>query len=184
MNTKNILELLKKDHREFEKIISRLEQMSDEEETDEREELFSDLKQKIVAHSKAEEQAFYDRLEREEEAEDLIQEAHSEHEEVEECLEEMESMSPGERGWEIKLSDLKQDLKHHIREEESEVFAKAREFLDQDEFRTIGQEFLEIKAMYGIDEDEGETSRGRKTPRRATRGTKDQRGPGHRRSAS
>jgi hypothetical protein len=152
-NTKSIFELLKKDHREVERLISQLEKM-DEDESDERDELFTELKQKITAHSKAEEQAFYDTLEEDEESEDLVEEAKCEHEEVEEILEEMEGMGSDDDEWETKLADLKQDLQHHIREEEGEIFEKAKEALSQEDLQEIGEEFLELKAQYGSDEDE------------------------------
>ena len=56
-----LFEELKKDHREVQSIISKLEKTS--EESSKREELFSQLKQELEPHPKAEEHVFYPALE-------------------------------------------------------------------------------------------------------------------------
>jgi len=138
-----LFEELKKDHREVQSIISKLEKTS--EESSKREELFSQLKQELEPHQKAEEHVFYPALEKEDEVRKDVLEGIEEHHVAEYVLKEMDKMNKGEEQWSAKLSVLKELVDHHIEEEESKIFHDADEVLDQKQFDQISAKFHDEK---------------------------------------
>lgn len=96
-------------------------------------------------HAKLEEALFYPRLEDEKAVSDLVEEAYEEHEAVEELLAEMASMSPQDEAWAEKLEELKQNVEHHVKEEEGELFPKAAKIIDKDEAADLGETMAEEK---------------------------------------
>ncbi len=68
-----------------------------------------------------------------------VQEAKREHIQVKKILGQMESMEPEDENWEMKLKELEQDVEHHVREEEEEIFPEARKVLSADELAQLGE---------------------------------------------
>lgn len=109
---------------------------------------FLKIKIKTDPHMIGEEQLFYPRLEEKEELRDLISEAYKEHNEAKELLCEMEDMDERDERWAAKLSELKQSIDHHVKEEESKVFERARAVLSQQEAEEIAEQYVEFKRSY------------------------------------
>jgi hemerythrin-like domain-containing protein len=95
-----------------------------------------------------EEKFFYPVLEEKEELRDLISEAYKEHNEAKALISEMEDMDERDENWTAKLRELKQSVDHHIEEEESKVFERARNALSQEEAEEIARQFIEFKRSY------------------------------------
>ncbi len=130
---------LKKDHKEVKSLINKLEKTSDE--SRQREELFTQLKQELQPHQKAEEHVFYPVLQKEEEVRKDVLEGIEEHHVAEVVLKEMDKMNKSEEQWSAKLSVLKELVDHHIEEEESKIFHDAERVLDQKQFDQISVKF-------------------------------------------
>jgi hemerythrin-like domain-containing protein len=110
-------------------------------------------KQKLVAeavaelkvHAAVEEQVFYPALRQHMEDEDgLLDEADEEHHVAKFLIAELEAMKGDEEHWEAKFTVLAENVKHHIKEEEGELFPKAKE-TDID-FVELGRQIAEAKA--------------------------------------
>jgi hemerythrin superfamily protein len=142
MANKGIFALLAQDHREVEDLMKRIENAENEASCME---LFAELKSTLLAHSQAEDEVLYSRLDEDEATESLIGEARDEHQSVEDMLEELGEIED-EDDWMERFQDLKQSVQHHVGEEEGELFAAAREILSDDEIEELGHEFTEIKA--------------------------------------
>ncbi|MDT3779190.1 hemerythrin domain-containing protein [Nitrospira sp. MA-1] len=140
----DIFQILKKDHQKAKDLFKKLEGTGPRA-TKSREKLFSQLKNDLEAHSHGEEVAFYPALRENAEMVDLINEATEEHAEVANLLEELEELGPESEEWDSKLSQLKKNVLHHVKEEEGEIFKKAKEILEKEEIQTIGKEFQEAK---------------------------------------
>jgi hemerythrin-like domain-containing protein len=109
---------------------------------------FFKIKLETDPHMIGEEKFFYPVLEEKEELRDLISEAYKEHNEAKALISEMEYMDERDENWTAKLRELKQSVDHHIEEEESKVFERARNALSQEEAEEIAKQFIEFKRSY------------------------------------
>ncbi|MFL5813124.1 MAG: hemerythrin domain-containing protein [Bdellovibrionia bacterium] len=141
-----IYTVLKSDHRLVKQLLKQLEKTT-EEAPQKRVQLLKQLKEAIVPHSRAEEQVFYDRLKKCEvkEADDLAFEGYEEHAVVDRLLEQLEATAPNDKRWTALLSVAKESLEHHIKEEEEELFEKARKAFDNKLATQMAEEFLQLK---------------------------------------
>jgi hemerythrin superfamily protein len=152
----DIFELLQKDHREVQSMMGKIADGNGR-----RRELFAKFKTELIAHSKCEEREFYAALEGREEISEKIEHSYEEHAEVEEGLQELSEMADDNEEWSDKFSELRQDLEHHIKEEESELFPKARKLLGE-EAEEIGRRFQDAKQQWF--RTQGEASRKNEEP--------------------
>ncbi|MGB9940223.1 hemerythrin domain-containing protein [Methanosarcina sp.] len=109
---------------------------------------FVKIRIKTDPHMMGEEKFFYPLLEKKEELRDLVSEAYKEHNEAKALISEMEDMDERDENWTAKLSELKQSIDHHVQEEESKVFERARNALSQKEAEEIAQQYIEFKRSY------------------------------------
>ena len=103
-----------------------------------REELFAQLKQELDVHSKIEEQILYPVLKEAEETHDITLEAYEEHNVVKTLLAELDELPKDDETWEAKLTVLKENVEHHVEEEEGEMFKKARKVLSAEQIEALG----------------------------------------------
>jgi hypothetical protein len=157
----DIFQLLEKDHRE---VKSMMKQIAEGNGDGRRRQVFEKFKEELLAHSKCEEREFYTVLQRNEEISDKIEHAYEEHAEVEEALQELADMEEDDEEWMGKFAEMREDLEHHIQEEQDELFPKARAILGE-EAEAIGKRFEEAKEQYKATE--GEASENRAARRRA-----------------
>lgn len=109
---------------------------------------FLKIKIKTDPHMIGEEQLFYPRLKENEGLRELVSHACEEHNEAKMLLCEMENMDERDEAWASKLSELKRSIDHHVEEEESKVFERARDVLSQQEAEEIAQQYIEFKRGY------------------------------------
>jgi hypothetical protein len=102
-----------------------------------RKELTDQVTIELVRHSVAEEVLVYpkveDRVSKEE-----AEHAREEHAEAEETLKRLEKLDADDPTFEDELATLMKEIRHHIEDEEGEMFAHMRETIDADELRTLG----------------------------------------------
>lgn len=130
-------ELLKKDHEKVSGIFEKLEPTT-ERGVKTREELFTQLKQELDVHARIEETILYPVLKEAQETEDITLEAYEEHNVVKQLLAELDELSKDDETWGAKLTVLKENVEHHVEEEEGEMFKKARKVLSQEQIEEIG----------------------------------------------
>lgn len=120
--------LLKKQHREVEKLFATALKTEDEEE---RRETMQQIVDALEHHTEIEEKVFYPAV-REigtKKAEELIGEAYEEHHVVKLVLAELPNVDPGADNFEYKMTVLKELVMHHVEEEENEIFPLAEKKL-------------------------------------------------------
>src|SRR5215203_4010933 len=133
----DVFAMLKQEHQRVAKLLDKLDK-TQEEDREERETLFQQVKTELETHAALEETLFYPRLEEEgEELEDLVKEAYEEHEIVKRLLGELDSMAKDNEQWGAKLTVLKENVEHHVEEEEGEMFKKAKKALEKDETQQL-----------------------------------------------
>lgn len=132
----DIFEQLKKEHQEVNDILEQIKNSANPD-PDERKDLLLKLKLALLPHTKAEQKTLYNRLKEEEEMKDQIKEAEEEHKDVETMLVELEKMDPGSEEWMKQVGTLEENIKHHVTQEETEMFDKAKELLADPEPKEI-----------------------------------------------
>ena len=140
----NAFELLKQDHEKVSGIFEKLEPTT-ERALKTREELFTQLKQELDVHAEVEEQIFYPAIKEAEETRDITLEAFEEHAVVKTLLAELEAEAKDTEEWKAKLTVLKENVEHHVEEEEGEMFTKARKVLSKEQIEELGTEMQEAK---------------------------------------
>src|ERR1044071_4401668 len=134
----NPFNLLKSDHEKVAGILSSIDETT-ERSAKGREELFARLKQELDLHSQIEEEVFYPALEDSEETRDVTLEAYEEHNLVKQLLAELEAAPKDTEEWTAKFTVLKENVEHHVEEEEGEMFPKARKVLGDSDAETLGE---------------------------------------------
>ena len=110
-----------------------------------REELFTQLKAELDLHASIEEEIFYPALEETEETRDIALEAYEEHRLVKQLLTELAAEPKDTEEWTAKFTVLKENIEHHVEEEEGEMFKKARQALSKQEIEELGVQLQEAK---------------------------------------
>jgi len=80
----------------------------------------------LTVHAQIEEEIFYPAMREAFEHADLIDEAAVEHASIKQLVEELQGMGPGEGPYAAKVKVLGEYVRHHVKEEEGEIFPKAR----------------------------------------------------------
>ncbi|MBN8555581.1 MAG: hemerythrin domain-containing protein [Deltaproteobacteria bacterium] len=142
--SEDVYEKLKQDHRKVEKIFKTLLD-SDEEDVEVREENFRELKALLDAHTKAEEELFYPVTEEAETTRDLTLEAYEEHKIAKTLLAELDALNKDDEIWSAKIKVLSEAIKHHVKEEEQELFPKAKKVISKDEAIVLKEQVEEIE---------------------------------------
>jgi iron-sulfur cluster repair protein YtfE (RIC family) len=136
-NVMNAFELLKQDHKKVAGIFEKLEPTT-ERALKTREELFTQLKQELDVHAAIEEQIFYPAIKDADETHDITLEAFEEHAVVKTLLSELEADPKETEEWKAKLTVLKENVEHHVEEEETEMFPKAKKVLSEEQIEQLG----------------------------------------------
>jgi hypothetical protein len=139
-----IFDVLKKDHDEVKDILDKIDK-DIRADGSQCEALFEQLKPMALAHSRAEEEVFYSVLEEHDQTEELAEQAEDEHARVEELLEQMDEDEPGEASWRMLFEQMAGALRHHIQQEEGEMFRKAREVLGEQDLQLMADAFSQRK---------------------------------------
>src|SRR5678815_20744 len=127
------LELIKQDHKRLKKL---LEETLEAQGTD-REARMDHLRTELVAHERMEEEVFYPRLKQEQKAREEVLEGYEEHHVADVLLDELLEVPAETDLWKAKVKVLKENVEHHMDEEESELFKKAKAVLDRDELNRL-----------------------------------------------
>jgi hemerythrin superfamily protein len=133
----NAFTLLKTDHKKVAVLLEKLDSTT-ERGIKTREELFTKLKTELDVHARIEETIFYPALEKADETRDITLEAFEEHRLVKQLLSELQSLGKDEEEWTAKFTVLKENVEHHVEEEEGEMFTKARKVLSEEDAEALG----------------------------------------------
>jgi iron-sulfur cluster repair protein YtfE (RIC family) len=128
-------ELLKNDHAKVSSLFDRIEPATD---ATTRQQLFAQLKQELDVHAHIEETILYPALKQIAETRDITEEGYEEHQEVKDLLAELEATPADSDEWSDLILELRENVEHHVEEEEGEMFTKARVVLSEQQLNEIG----------------------------------------------
>jgi hemerythrin superfamily protein len=141
----NAIDLLKKDHREVEALFKEFEELEDNAEA--AEQVIETACTELKIHDRIETEIFYPALREaaeQEEIADLLDEAEVEHDTVRELIEKLEGMDPTDGKRHAHFTVLSEYVKHHVKEEEKEMFPKVKKLKLLD-LKALGEEMKERK---------------------------------------
>ncbi len=136
--------LLKEDHKKVAKLFKEIEDAG-ENAIKTKEHLFEQLRDALELHTEIEEQYLYPALEQFEETKDMTLEGLEEHNVVKELLAELEGEEIGSDVWMAKMKVMKENVEHHVSEEEEELFPEAEDVMSDDQSKQIGDNIAEAK---------------------------------------
>lgn len=160
------LDILAEDHQKVQKMFEQFKKMKKKEDADDEEiqALVESACAELTIHTRVEEELFYPAMRDAIDDADMMDEAEVEHASAKQLITELGAMQPGDDLYDAKFTVLGEYVKHHIGEEEHQMFPKAKkakldlEALGED----IRQRKQELRDELGLepdmadDEDEGE----------------------------
>jgi hemerythrin-like domain-containing protein len=136
----NAITMLKADHATVKRLLRELNDTT-ERAVKARERLVSEIEQELKTHAQLEEEVFYPAFKaavEDTDAEEMFYEAAEEHHVVDMVLPALKAANPKSPEYSAKVKVIKELIEHHIREEEGEMFAKARQVFDDAQLRELG----------------------------------------------
>ena len=130
--------LLTTDHKKVKRLLGELESTT-ERGVKTRTELFATIKGELTVHEIIEEEIFYPELKAHPNAKDIVLEGYEEHHVVDEIMAELEDTPVDDETWGAKAKVMKENIEHHIEEEEGEMFKTARSVFDRAELDDLGR---------------------------------------------
>jgi len=135
-------ELLKADHKKVSSLFDELEAANGKAKLT----VFAQINTELELHTHIEETIFYPALEKPEKTHDLILEAYEEHKMVKTLLAKLSRARTPNDEWQAQAKVLRENVEHHVDEEENELFDKAAEALSDEEIEALGQRMEAEKA--------------------------------------
>lgn len=139
------IKLIERDHRMFRRLFKRYDQAIDRPKAKGKiaRELFGEL----AAHEGMEEEVFYPALRRRvsEKVEDTVKEGIQEHHVADLLVDELRPMNPEDEAFDPKFTVLRENVEHHLEEEEEGLLPKARKVFSREELADIGSRMERTK---------------------------------------
>ena len=139
MASTDAITMLKDDHKTVEQLFKRFEKAGDRAHSEKRN-VVDRIIEALSVHAAIEEQVFYPVVRATVSgSEDLALESLEEHHIVKWVLSELDSMSPEDERFDAKVTVLIENVRHHVHEEEQDLFPKVRNELGRESLRELGE---------------------------------------------
>ncbi|MGD0118217.1 MAG: hemerythrin domain-containing protein [Candidatus Binatus sp.] len=147
MRKQDAITLLKADHAAVKKLFAQEEKATNHDEK--KQKIFDQIKDALTVHATIEEEIFYPAVKkaRSEHVKDEVREGYEEHKQIKALLAQIADITPADETWDMKVKVLKEDVEHHVKDEETEMFPDARKFLGEKRLMELGTE-LEARKQY------------------------------------
>jgi Hemerythrin HHE cation binding domain len=137
--------LLETDHRRLKDLLKQGEETT-ERAVKGRGDLLKTLTKALTIHEMIEEKILYPALEAYPEAHDIVLEGFQEHHVADLINKELQNVPAGDEQWGAKFKVLKENIEHHIQEEEGPMFRTARGVMPADQLELLGARMAKMKA--------------------------------------
>ena len=156
-NAADAIALLTADHKAVKALFKQFEDLTTQEDANEHKaRLVEQICNELTVHARVEEEIFYPAVREAIDDDALMDEADIEHASAKEIIAQLEGMEPGDDHYDARVTVLGEYIDHHVKEEEGEIFVKARK-ADVDTVALgaqIAERKEELKSELGIEEDE------------------------------
>lgn len=138
--TPDAVSLLRADH----KLVAGLfEQFEKSRSTAKKKQLVAQICLELTVHAQVEEEIFYPEVQAALKDKELVPEARVEHQSIKDLIAAVEGVEPGGEDYDAKVKVMSEWVKHHVKEEQNEMFPKAKKSgLDMAE---LGERILQRK---------------------------------------
>jgi hemerythrin superfamily protein len=139
MPKQDAIALLKSDHATVKKMFEKEGKLT-KKDSQKKASLFNQIKAALEVHAAVEEEIFYPAVKqaRSEHVKDEVREAYEEHKQIKSLLAQVSSITPEDETYDMKIKVLKEDVEHHVKEEEGEMFPDAKRFLGESRLVELG----------------------------------------------
>jgi hemerythrin-like domain-containing protein len=137
--------LLETDHRRFEDLLKQGEETT-EQAVKTRTQLLKTLTAELDVHELIEENILYPALKPFAAARDVVLEGYQEHHVADLIVKELHALRRDDEKWGAKFKVLKENIEHHIEEEEKKMFPTARGLFSTEELNDLGVRMKALKA--------------------------------------
>ena len=132
------IKLLTDDHKEVKKMFAEFKKMADSDDLDAKEALVAQICADLTVHAAVEEEIFYPATRAAIEDDAMLDEAEVEHASAKDLIAQLKAMSPSDDLYDAKVTVLGEYIEHHVKEEEGEMFPKAKKA--KIDLEALGQE--------------------------------------------
>jgi hemerythrin superfamily protein len=150
------IELLTADHEKVNRLFDHFKKIKDKGNDDDKQALVKQVCNELTVHAQIEEEIFYPALRGAPDADDLLDEAKVEHTSIKKLVTDLEFMNPGDELYDAKFTVLGEYVKHHVEEEQTQIFPKAKK--SGVDMAKLGEELAdrkqELAGVYGIEMEE------------------------------
>ena len=165
---RDAIALLKQDHRTVEQLFKQFEDAEEGEQGD----IAERVCQLLTVHAQIEEEILYPAAKEafaEKEDDDMVYEAEVEHATAKDLIAKIEAMTPEDESFKATVKVLSEYIKHHVKEEESELFPELKK--TELDLKEMGGQLmdrkLELMEEMGIEEEPEEAAPKRSGPSRS-----------------
>jgi hemerythrin superfamily protein len=121
------INLLMADHKAVKTLFKEYEKLAAADDAGQQKEaLVQKICDELTVHAQVEEEIFYPAVRAAIEDDDLLDEAEVEHATAKDLIAQLQQMLPGDNLYDAKVKVLSEYIDHHVKEEEDEMFPKAR----------------------------------------------------------
>jgi hypothetical protein len=137
---KDAIALLRADH----KLVSELfEQFEKARAANKKRQIVEQICEELTIHATVEEEIFYPTVKKAMKDDELVPEAQVEHESLKWLIAQIEGVEPDGEMYDARVKVLSEYVKHHVKEEQNEMFPKARE--TKVDMVELGQQIMQRK---------------------------------------
>ena len=136
--------LLETDHRRLQDLLKQGEETTDRATTTRRQ-LLDTITAELGVHELIEEKLLYPALKKYPEARDIVLEGFQEHHVADVIVKELHGVATSDEQWGAKFKVLKENIEHHIEEEEGPMFRTARGVMSSEELQALGARMAKMK---------------------------------------
>lgn len=140
----NALTMLKEDHDKAKKLMEDLANTTVRG-VKTREEKWNKLLKELTIHENIEEEIFYPALHEKDKLKDIVLEALEEHHLVDDIVEQLKDTPFDDEHWAAKFKVTKENVEHHIEEEEGPMFKTVRKEFSAEELEELGSRMEQRK---------------------------------------
>ena len=139
----DIIKVLKKEHDEVDALFAQIEKARG---SGKKQKLFQELNQSLYSHAEAEQDVLYTALTRHRQTKKDALEGFQEHAIIEYLLRKLSHMNASQGDlWEAILKVLRENVEHHVKEEEKVMFSHVKKVFSKEEREQLGREFMRKK---------------------------------------
>ncbi|MEO7496646.1 MAG: hemerythrin domain-containing protein [Massilia sp.] len=140
---KDAIAMLTAEHREVDDMFKQFESMGDRAKA-KKKKLVDEICTALTLHTSIEEEIFYPAVREEvKDAEDICDEALVEHASAKDLISQLQEMDPEDELYDAKVKVLSEQIEHHVKEEEQEMFPKVKK--SSLDLIAIGEEMAQRK---------------------------------------